>query len=362
MTGVNKTSTSKLARDGITVGLDLGDHYSQVCLLDEEAEVIEEARIRTSESAFRRKFTSMQASLVVMEAGTHSPWVSRLVESLGHTCLVADPAMLSSKARKKNDRVDAQKLARWGRSDPKMLRPITHRNQDMQAEMSFLMGRKGLVEARTKLINTARGLVKAYGARLPECDAGAFADKVKDFIPESLQPAVQPLLNMIEHLTAEIKKMDRHVDELADKKYRRQTGAMQQISGVGPLISMAFVLVVQDPRRFQKSRDVGPYLGLTRREAQSGEREPELRISKAGNKYMRKLLVNGAHYILGRFGPDCDLRRWGLAKAKGGSKAKKRAVVAVARKLAVLMHRLWLTGEVYEPLLQANRQEVLAQA
>jgi transposase len=362
MTGMSNISTIEVSIDRITVGLDLGDKYSQVCLLDDAADVTEEARIPTTAEAFRRKFAGMQPSLVVMEAGTHSPWVSRLLQSLGHTCLVADPAMLSSKARKKNDKVDAQKLARWGRSDPQMLHPITHRSEDMQADMSFLLGRKALVEARTKLINGARGLVKAYGARLPKCDARQFASKVKDFVPQGFAAAVEPLLRMIDRLTAEIENTDQQVERLAEKKYARQTGAMRQISGVGPLISTAFVLVLQSPERFPKSRQVGPYLGLTRREAQSGERDPELRISKAGNKYLRQLLVNGAHYILGPFGPDCDLRRWGLSKAKGGKKAKKRAVVAVARKLAVLMHRLWLTGEVYEPLLNPNRQQLAAQA
>lgn len=355
---MNKSSTLEIANDRITVGLDLGDKYSQVCVLDDTPEVIEEARIRTTPEALRRRFADMEPCLVVMEAGTHSPWVSRLLDGLGHSCLVADPAMLSSKARKKNDKVDAKKLARWGRSDPEMLHPITHRGEDMQADMSLLLGRRALVEARTKLINVTRGLVKAYGARLPKCDARSFADKVGDFVPEALQPAVQPLLHMIEGLTIEIQKADQQVKRLAETKYARQTGAMSQIGGVGPLISTAFVLVVQDPQRFQKSRQVGPYIGLTRREARSGERELELRISKAGNKYLRQLLINGAHYIMGPFGPDCDLRRWGLVKAKGGKTAKKRAIVAVARKLAVLMHRLWLTGEVYEPL----RQEAAAQA
>jgi transposase len=360
MTGMKKGSTIQTSRERITVGLDLGDKYSQVCSLDDTAEVVEEARIRTSPEALRRKFGGIEPCLVVMEAGTHSPWVSRLLTSLGHSCLVADPAILSNKARKKNDKVDAKKLARWGRSDPEMLQPISHRSEDMQADMSFLLSRRALVEARTKLINVARGLVKSYGARLPKCDARSFASKVADFVPAALQPAIQPLLHTIEGLTAEIQKADRHVQQLAEQKYGRQTGAMSQIDGVGPLIATTFTLVVQDPRRFQNSRQVGPYLGLTRREARSGEHEPELRISKAGNKYLRQLLINGAHYVIGPFGPDCDLRRWGLAKAEGGKRAKKRAIVAVARKLAVRMHRLWLTGEVYEPL-RLNRQGAAAE-
>ena len=279
----------------------------------------------------------------------NSPWVSRLLESLGHECLIANPAALYRKGRKKNDKVDAEKLARWARSDPEMLRPITHRSADMQSDMALLYSRRSLVGARTKLINTARGLVKAHGSRLPACDARSFSRKVKAAVPETLRAAIEPVLRSIEKLSEEIDALDKHVEEQAGGKYGPQTGAMRQITGVGPLTSCAFVLVIRDPYRFRKSRQVGPYLGLTRRQDSSGNSDPELSISKAGNEYLRQLLVGCAHYLLGPFGPDCDLRRWGLAKAQGKN-AKKRAVVAVARKLAVLMHRLWLSGEVYEPL------------
>lgn len=346
---INVSTTTK-GQERLTVGIDLGDKYSQVCILNGTPEIIEEGRIRTTPETLRRKFEVMEPCLVACEAGTHSPWVSRLLESLGHACLVAHPAALHRKGGKKNDQVDAAKLARWARSDPEMLRPITHRSADMQRDMALLYGRRSLVGARTKLINTARGLVKAYGARLPECDARSFPRKVKDSVPEVLRPAIEPLLRSIEQLSDEIHALDRRVEELACGKYGRQTGAMRQVTGVGPLTAMAFVLVIRDPGRFPKSRQVGPYLGLTRREDKSGERDPELGISKAGNAYLRQLLVGCAHYIMGPFGPDCDLRRWGLRKAQGGKNAKRRAVVAVARKLAVLMHRLWLAGEVYEPL------------
>jgi transposase len=336
----------------VTVGIDLGDKYSQLCVLDVEAEVLEEARIRTTPEAMRRKFEAMEPCLVALEAGTHSPWVSRLLDDLGHECLVANPAALHRKGQRKNDKVDATKLARWARSDPALLRPITHRNEHMQADMALLYGRRSLVGARTKLINTARGLVKAYGARLPDCDARVFPRKVKDAVPAALREAIDPLLRSIEQLSEEINALDRRVEALAQEKYAPQTSAMRQPTGVGALTSLAFVLVVRDPYRFRQSRQVGAYLGLTRREDKSGESDPELGISKAGNTYLRQLLIGSAQYILGPFGPDCDLRRWGLRKAQGGKRAKKRAVVAVARKLAVLMHRLWLTGEVYEPLRQ----------
>lgn len=334
----------------LTVGLDLGDRFSQLCVLDDTPEVVEEARVRTSAEGLRRRFEAMEPCLVALEAGTHSPWVSRLLVALGHECLVANPTALYRRGQNKNDRVDAEKLARWARSDPQLLKPITHRTEDMQADLALLYGRRSLVEARTKLINTVRGLVKAYGTRLPDCDARSFPTKVRDVVPQALRPAMDPLLRSTEQLSSEIDALDRRVDQLAESKYGPQTGAMRQITGVGPLTSTAFVLVIRDPYRFRRSREVGPYIGLTPRQDQSGQSDPELGISKAGNEYLRQLLVGCAHYIMGPFGPDCDLRRWGLRKAQGGNNAKKRAVVAVARKLAVLMHRLWLTGEIYEPL------------
>jgi transposase len=348
---MNNGSRVVKQQEHLTVGLDVGDKYSQLCVLDGAAEVLEEARIRTTPVALRRRFEALDPSLVALEVGAHSPWVSRVLEDLGHECLVANPAALYRKGQKKNDKLDAERLARWARSDPEMLRPIRHASQDVQADLALLYARHSLVGARTKLINTARGLVKAYGARLPDCDARSFARKVKDAVPLALRAAIEPLLRSVEQLSEEIHFLDGHVEALADQKYA-QTAAMRQITGVGALTSVAFALVLRDPYRFRRSRQVGPYLGLTRRENKSGESDPELHISKAGNEYLRQLLVGSAHYILGPFGPECDLRRWGLHKAQGGKNAKKRAVVAVARKLAVLMHRLWLTGEVYEPLRQ----------
>lgn len=355
---MNEPNTAAPARAGRTIGLDLGDQYSQFCVLDDTAEVLEEGRIPTTADALRRKFEVMEPCLIALEAGTHSPWVSRLLESLEHECLVANPAALYQKGRKKNDQIDAAKLARWARSDPELLSPITHGGEDMQADIALLYGRRSLVGARTKLINTARGLVKAYGGRLPACDARSFPRRVKDAVPAALLPAIEPLLHSIEVLSEEIHDLDRRVSELADDKYGPATGAMRQIAGVGQLTAVAFVLVIRDPYRFKKSRQVGPYLGLTPREAKSGESDPELGISKAGNEYLRQLLVGCAHYVLGPFGPDCDLRSFGLRKGQGSKRAKKRAVVAVARKLAVLMHRLWLTGEVYVPLLQEEVRPV----
>lgn len=134
-----------------------------------------------------------------------------------------------------------------------------------------------------------------------------------------------------------------------------RASALTQVNGVGTLTALTFVLTIGEPERFQRSRTVGAYFGLRPRQRESGDHEPQLHITKAGPPLMRRLLVNCAQYILGPLGQGCDLRRFGLAlAARGGKSAKKRAVVAVARKLAVLLHRLWVTGEVYEPLRNAR--------
>ncbi len=264
-------------------------------------------------------------------------------------------------SKDKNDQLDAERLARLARVDPKLLHPIQHRGGTTQADRALLRSRNELVECRTKLVNHARGIVKSIGGRLPTCSTSSFHKRVRQDLPDELKPALTPVLDTIAALTKKIQCLETRIERLASKRYP-ETGLLRQISGVGPLTSLSFVLTLEDPARFKSSRAVGPYLGLRPRQSQSGKQDPELRITKAGDTDLRRLLVGSAHYILGPFGPDTDLRRWGLALAARGKKsAKKRAVVAVARKLAVLLHRLWVTAEVYEPL-RHNRSAIVPEA
>jgi transposase len=206
------------------------------------------------------------------------------------------------------------------------------------------------VEARSSLVNAARGLTKATGARLPKCDTDQMGVERMEGLPVEVREVLQPLLEEVESLTEKIKECDGKIEQIARTEYP-ETELLRQVSGVGTLIALTFVLTLEDRERFQRSRDVGCYVGLRPKRSESGESQPQLRITKEGDIYLRKLLVQGAHYILGHRGPDTDLRRWGLKLAqRGGKNAKKRAIVAVARKLAILLHRLWVSGEVYEPL------------
>ena len=202
-------------------------------------------------------------------------------------------------------------------------------------------------------------MAKAMGMRLPSCSAESFATKVRQGMPAVLETALSPLLASVAELTKQIDISGRHLEKLAQERYP-EAAALRQVKGVGPLVSLTYVLTLEDKQRFRRSRDVGAYLGLTARQRESGESKPQLHITKAGDRYLRSLLVQSAHHIMGR-GPDTDLRRWGQRLAGNGNKTlKKRAITAVARKLAVLLHRLWVTGEVYEPLRNSEKLEVAA--
>jgi transposase len=170
-----------------------------------------------------------------------------------------------------------------------------------------------------------------------------------------LRVASEPLLEVISDLTRRIQGMDRQVERIAEE-YPAAIH-LQQLHGVGALTATAYVLLIEDPTRFTRSRDVGAYFGLVPRLDESSDSSPQLRITKAGDELGRRLLVSAARYILGPFGPECDLRRHGEAiAARGGKNAGKRAAVAVARKLAVLLHRLWVTGAVYDPDRELKRK------
>ena len=351
-------SSHQMRIPNLTLGLDLGDRVSRVCGVDAGGAVVVQASVSTDRETLRSFFATQPQARVVLEVGTHSPWVSRTLQAVGHDVLVANPSEMygPKRRRKRNDRLDAEFLARQGRADPALLHAIQHRCEDTQRDLAHLRARDQLVQVRTKLINHVRGAVKSSGARLPACSAEAFPRRASEALPDALRPALEPLVELIAMLSQQIASSDREIASLIGRQYP-DAQRLQQPAGVGPLTALAVMLLIDDPRRFRKSRDVGAFFGLVPRLDESSASQPQLRISKAGDALGRRLLVNAAQYILGPFGPDCDLRRHGLAiAARGGRNAKKRAVVAVARKLAVLLHRLWVSGEAYDPDRIARRR------
>ncbi len=359
-----RKTRSKTRKESFTIGMDLGDKTSHYYVTDCDGEMVRESTVATTKKGMQQRFSCLPRCRIAIEVGTHSPWVSRLLSSLGHEVIVANARQvkLISASTRKSDRLDAQTLARLARLDPELLRPIRHRSEKAQGDLMQVRVRAALVDTRTGLVNTARGMAKAMGERLPACDADQMGVEKMQGLPAMLVEALRPLLETVEVLTKQIKASDQKLEQLAGSDYP-ETELLRQVSGVGSLISLTFVLTVEDPSRFRKSRDVGSYVGLRPRRSESGESRPQLGISKEGDVYLRKLLVQGAHCILSHKSPDTDLKRWGLKLAgKGNKNAKKRALVAVARKLAILLHHLWVNGEVYEALRNSKPLEAKAAA
>jgi transposase len=344
------------------VGIDLGDKTSLIHVRNEAGDFVEETRLPTTAVALEREFGQRTPMRIAIEVGGHSRWVSRMLSGYGHEVVVADARKLRLiyENPRKSDRVDAEYLSKLVRLDPSLLSPVIHRGEEAQKHLAILRSRDSLVQARTQLVNHARGMVKSFGCRLPNSSTESFARKAKPALPEALRPALEPILESIQEMTERIHSYEREIERLCQQVYP-ETANLRQIKGVGALTALAYVLTLEDAKRFQKSREVGPYLGLVPRRNQSGDADPQGRITKTGDKYLRRLLVGSAHYILGPFGEDSLLRTWGLRLAeRGGKTAKKRAVVAVARKLATLLHKLWVSGEEYHPFYLAKSTEGLA--
>lgn len=339
---------------GTTIGVDLGDRTSRMCVLDTAGEIVEEAVIATTRSSFERRFARLERARVVLETGSHAGWANDVLEQAGHEVIVANARKVRSISsnERKCDELDARMLAQLGRVDARLLCPVEVRKSQQREDLMLVRARSAAVESRTALINSVRGLAKASGFRLKARSSSSFH---KEALDPSLRAALRPLMSAIEHLTKSIARYDKQIARLCWSRYP-QTRLLTQVHGVGELTALYFVLLIGDTARFERPRDVGAYLGLVPRRDQSGAKDPQLRISKTGDRLGRVLLVQCAHYILGPFGKDSDLRRFGeKIAARGGKAAKKRAVVATARKLAVVLFALLRKGEVYEPLRNASK-------
>jgi transposase len=336
---------------GLTIGIDLGDVWSHYCTLNEDGEVVDRGRFRTTLSGVEKWFTDVPRARVAMEAGTHSIWVSEQLRELGHEVIVANVRELRaiSHSNRKSDTVDAEKIARYARVDPEILHPISHRTVAQQEALTLIRARNLIVRLRTAAVNSVRGLAKPCGYRLPASSTLCFAKRCMAVLPPGLAQALGPVLEQIAAMTVKIQQYDRTIKRLTETEYP-ETQALLQVYGVGQLTALTYVLTLGSKERFKRSRDVGCYLGLRPKRSQSGDRDPQLGITKAGNIYLRSLLVECANHVLGPRGRDSTLRQWGLHLAsRGGKSSHNRAIVAVARKLAVLLHRIWVTQEPYIP-------------
>ncbi len=343
------------------VGIDLGDKKSRVCILDEGGQVVLQEWVVTTPEAFFKRFHGETKMDLAMEVGAHSRWASDLLRRCGHRVVVADPRQIGliTKSNAKSDKRDARTLAQLLRADARLLSPIEHRAEKLQMDLTVIRMRDNLIETRTRLVTSVRGVVKATGGRLPRGETSSFPQQVRDLIPEPLRPAVGPVLEVIDGLNEAAYEYDCLLEHWAGTRYE-ESSRLTQVKGVGTLTALTFLLTVGDKERFSRTRDIGPFVGLRPRLGQSGDNEPELRITKAGDGLLRKTLVECAQYMVGAFGQDSDLRRWGLkmiAAGNGSKRARQRAVVGVARRLAVLLMSLWKSGQSYDPLRHSRAQE-----
>lgn len=337
-----------------TLGIDLGDKKHHLCVLDREGDELESRPLANSRDAFKRLSKKYPEALVVMEVGAQSPWISRSFEGLGHEVLVANARKVRAiyQNDRKCDEADARILARMGRFDRKLLHPVKHGSEQSQRHLVVVKQRDSLVRRRADLICSLRFTVKSLGIRLRSPNTNCFAKACRLHLSAEdpdLLAEVEPLLEVIDLMTVQIRQLDKRLEAICAEHYP-ETGRLRKIVGIGPVTALTFVLVIDNAGRFASSRSVGAFVGLCPKRDQSGDTDKQLRISKAGNAYLRRLLVSAAQYVIGPFGKDCDLRTYGLRLAeRGGQRAKKKAVIAVARKLAVLMHRLWASGSDYNP-------------
>ena len=343
------------------VGIDLGDKKSRVCILDEGGQVVLQEWVVTTPEAFFKRFHGETKMDLAMEVGAHSRWASDLLRRCGHRVVVADPRQIGliTKSNAKSDKRDARTLAQLLRADARLLSPIEHRAENLQMDLTVIRTRDNLIETRTRLVTSVRGVVKATGGRLPRGETSSFPQQVGDLIPEPLRPAVGPVLEVIDRWNEAVYEYDCLLEHWAETRYE-ESRRLIQVKGVGTLTALTFLLTVGDKERFSRTRDIGAFVGLRPRLGQSGDNEPELRITKAGDGLLRKTLVECAQYMVGPFGQDSDLRRWGLkmiAAGNGSKRARQRAAVGVARRLAVLLMSLWKSGQSYDPLRHSRAQE-----
>lgn len=341
------------------IGIDLSDIKHQICVLNKDGETLVEKTISNNYSGIERLSKDYPHALIAMEVGTHSPWISNYLKELGHEVIVANARKLRAIYcnERKSDKRDAQMLAKLARVDRELLYPIQHGSLKNLENRQRIALRDNLVKQRVGLVNSVRFSLKSLGLRLNSPSTASFAAYAKKALVKHTNTLeiVAPLLKVIETMSEEIKKLDLYVKTVMTAQLPA-TKQLIQVPGVGALSAVSFILAIDDPHRFKDSRNVAAYLGLVPRRDQSGEVDKQLAISKAGNKQIRTLLVQCAQYIMRPSSPDSDLKRHGMRIAeRGGRISKRKAIVAVARKLSVVLLTLWQNENDYIPLRNAQR-------
>lgn len=341
-----------------TVALDLGDLKHALCVLNADGKIIDERFIPNKREDLELLSNQYPDARIAFEVGSHSPWISRLFAELDHEVIVANPRKLRMiyMSDRKSDESDARMLAKLARLDVSLLHPVQHGSERAQRDLLQIKLRDNLVRQRVDVISAVRFTLKSLGVRLASPKTSCFTKRARLTLEDDhseLLAMIEPSLQVIDTMTKQIRHFDKQIDLLCELSYP-ETARLRGIRGIGPITALAFILTIEDPHRFGNARDVGAYLGLVPKRDQSGNIDKVLGIGKCGNAYLRRLLVGCAQYLLGPFGEPCDLRSSGERLiARGGRGAKKKAAVATARKLAVVMLTVWKDKSEYHQFREA---------
>ena len=350
-----------------TIGADVSDRTTKICVMTKaeggERRIVVETTCATTKAGFEEALSKFDRSWpIVFETGTHCRWMDRLFKEMGFKTIVGNPGKIPSitKSNTKNDRNDARELARLAIADPAMLHPVFLRDEVYQQMLRFHHARNMLISQRTQTINQIRGFAKSMGHRIECSSTEKFHELSKADWPRELEECAWPLIGVLKTVNLKIKAYDRLIERLAERpEFKPMVERVREVYGVGIIGSTVFVAAIGGrPDRFGHARDVGPYLGMTPKQDQSGDDDKQLHITHAGADIVRATLVECAGVVMMSNAKDTDLKLKGLRIAMhGGGIAKKKAKVAVARALAVTMLALLKDPErEYVPLSEEGRK------
>lgn len=345
------------------IGIDLGDKKHAVVGLDDKANIVLKRWVPNKKEDLEALFRRNRGAVFGMETGTHCRWISMLCRECGCEVYVGNAHRLRSifGNTHKNDMRDAEEIARLLNGDKRHFHPVQLRDAEHQNLVQLVKMREMVMSQRTKSAGAIRGMAKANGVRLPASDADSLHRKLADVIdtlPDNLQLLLRPQIGLLEKLCETIREYDRLIRDYRNEHFRKECDLLETIPGVGPVNAAAFVAFTGDVRRFRHARDVGPYYGLTAGRDQSSSKDEPKRITKEGNEFVRHLLVNAANLIMQGRCRNTELLQFGLRVwGNRGKVAKRKAKVALARKLAVTMAAMLRSGTPYNGIIEENENE-----
>lgn len=332
-----------------TIGMDLGNKVHKIIGLNEHGKEVLRCEVENTKAAVEAFFKEHADATIAMETGTCCRWVSKLARLHCHDAIVGNARKLRAiwQSKQKNDWNDAHMIAALARASRELFHPVMLRDDEHHDLYQLIQLRDISVRQRTQTINAIRGMCKAAGDFVRKCDAqGLF--RHLEYIPETQAWKFRPLIERLGAIAENIQQYDWLIQDYADAHFKTQVALLRTIPGVGLITSCMFVALIQDPKNFGNPRDAGCYFGLTAGQDQSGDKDAPMHVTKAGNTQMRKLLVTAANYILRDSSPDSAIKRYGQRIcARGGKIARRKAKIAIARKLSVVMMSMLQSGESY---------------